>query len=418
MISFWNNDPILQRIGTSRTLISGCEFIVDVPTTPAFAQGEYQRRIARVRAEMESRGLELLVIHNLSNICYLIGFQTLGSYGYGHYAVVVPRRGDVVLLASDFESHNARLYSWVDRVSTYPVLETHGRPLESLAACLREMGAKRGRVGYESGHYSLTIEEWQRLTQIVPDVEWVDAVDVVDRVKQIKSTAEIAVMRRAAALTSVGLLAAYQTAAEGRSDNQIAAAMYQAVVEQGGEYFSLQPIVTSGRRSGIPNSTFRRELLHPGDPIFIELSGCVDRYSAPALRTLSIGPPVVEVRRAYDACRASVEALLTGLRPGRTAADVGQEAGRALRTVEPNLVWHGYYGYSVGIAFPPMCTDCVSGVVITETAPLVLMPGMTFHCNTSLRKLGEFGATCGETVLITETGCEVLTSVSRDLTEC
>lgn len=388
---------------------------MDRPATPVFAQSEYQQRIARVRAEMESRGLELLVVHNLSNICYLTGFQTLGSYGYGHYAVVVPRGGDVVLLASDFESHNARLYSWVDRVSTYPVLETQGRPLDSLAACVRETVAMRCRVGYESGHYSLTVEEWQQLTQRVPDVEWVDATDLVDRVKQIKSPAEIAVMRRAAALTSAGLVAAYEAAAEGRSDNHVAAAMYQAVIKGGGEYFSLQPIVTSGKRSGIPHSTFRREPLRCGDAILIELSACVDRYAAPALRSLSIGPPSKDVHRAYDACRASVEALLEGLRPGRTAAEVAEEATRALRAVEPNLLWHGYYGYSVGITFPPMCTDCVSGVLITEAAHLILAPGMVFHCNTSLRKLGEYGTSCGETVLIAEHGCEVLTSASREL---
>jgi Xaa-Pro aminopeptidase len=40
---------------------------------------------------------------------------------------------------------------------------------------------------------------------------------------------------------------------------------------------------------------------------------------------------------------------------------------------------------------------------------------MTFHASTSLRKLGEFGVTVGETVTVTEAGCEVLTDVPRGL---
>ena len=39
---------------------------------------------------------------------------------------------------------------------------------------------------------------------------------------------------------------------------------------------------------------------------------------------------------------------------------------------------------------------------------------MVFHINTSLRKVGEFGVTMGDTVLVTETGCETLTKVPSE----
>jgi len=41
---------------------------------------------------------------------------------------------------------------------------------------------------------------------------------------------------------------------------------------------------------------------------------------------------------------------------------------------------------------------------------------MVLHCNTSLRDVGRCGAACGETVLITDEGREVLTSYPRELT--
>src|SRR5438445_387278 len=80
--------------------------------------------------------------------------------------------------------------------------------------------------------------------------------------------------------------------------------------------FEIVPIVTSGRRSGIPHTTFRRVRLEAGDPVFIEVCGTYQRYSAPMLRTASIGEPAPEIRRAFDTCRASVEALIAEIRPG------------------------------------------------------------------------------------------------------
>jgi len=391
---------------------------ISAPLTPAFPREEYEQRTLRVRAEMAARGLDLHVCHNLANICYLTGFQTLGSYGYGHYAAIVPREGSPVLFVSDFESHNARLYAWIDRLATYPVADTRERPLDTLAVCLQEMGLRSRRIGFEPGHYSLTVEEWRRMRELLPDIAFVGALDLVDQVKQIKSPAEVDILRRAASLTTAGLRAAREVAREGCDDNALAAAMYQAVVSRGGEYFSLQPIVTAGARSGIPHSTFRRAALQSGDPVFLELSACVDRYSAPAMRTLCIGPPSDPVRNAADACRVTIEALMSAIGPGRVARDVAQEASRVLRSTGVDLLWHGFYGYSVGLTFPPMCSDCVTDVAIAESSSLILEPGMVFHCSISLRKVGEFGVACGDTMLITSSGCEVLTQSPRELAVC
>ena len=70
-------------------------------------------------------------------------------------------------------------------------------------------------------------------------------------------------------------------AREGAPDTAVAAAAYDTAIRQGAEYFSLQPIVTVGPRSGIPHSTFRRVPLRKGDCAFIEVSAAFERYAAP-----------------------------------------------------------------------------------------------------------------------------------------
>lgn len=379
----------------------------------AFTESEYRRRLGAVQAEMAKEGLSAAVLVNLANVCYLSGFQTLGSYGYGLYALVVPAQGDPVLFSSDFESHNAKIDSWVRDVVTYQVMEE--APAAQLGRLLCDRGLARGRVGVERGHYAMTVEQFDAFAGELSSATLVEAAPILDRVKLVKSDEEIAVMRRAAALTTAGTLAGIEAAREGATDNDVAAAVYQTVISQGGEYFSLQPIVTSGRRSGIPHSTFRRSRLEKGDNVFIEVSASYQRYSAPLLRAVTIGEPEADVRRAFEACRASVEALTAKLCSGASSREAATAAGRALRAIEPGLVWHGYYGYSVGLTFPPACCDCQNGD-ITEHADFELCAGMVFHCNTSLRKIGAFGVTLGDTVLVTDTGCEALTTVPRRLT--
>ena len=360
---------------------------------------------------MAARGIDLLLCHNLANICYLSGFQTLGSYGYGHYALLVPGQGEPILFASDFESHNAGIGSYVSEIVTYGVqLGGSAGPVAALAELLQDRGWAQGSIGYETSHYAMTLGEFANLSERLPDAAWIESTDLVDRVKVIKSAEEIDVMRRAADLTTAGMNAAIGACRAGRCDNDVAAAAYQSIISGGGEYFSLQPIVTSGRRSGIPHSTFRRTPLATGDVVFIEISATIERYAAPSLRCVSLGQPSAELKRAYDACHAGVQCLMQMIAPGAEGRVVAMEAGRRLRAIAPDMTWHGYYGYSVGLNFPPACSDCVTGIcTITEGGELPLQAGMMFHCSVSLRQIGQYAATRGDTVLVTEDGCEALT---------
>ncbi|MEA2582058.1 MAG: Xaa-Pro dipeptidase, partial [Thermomicrobiales bacterium] len=72
-----------------------------------------------------------------------------------------------------------------------------------------------------------------------------------------------------------------------------------------------------------------------------------------------------------------------------------------------------YYAYSLGIGFPIDWNDCP--VVIKHGESFVLEPGMVFHCTTSLRDTAKYGTAFSETVLITDSGAEVLTEVPREL---
>ena len=209
------------------------------------------------------------------------------------------------------------------------------------------------------------------------------------------------------------MAAAINAAEVGSTDNDVAAAAAQAMVTAGSEAPCMSPIVTSGRRSGILHSTHKRIPLGAGDPVFIELGGCYQRYTSPLIRTLSLGDPSSEFRDAADACLAALNAVITTVKPGIPAASVAERGWEEISRAGSDFVFHGNFGYTVGAGFPPSWADGTGLLELEQD--MILESGMVFHHPVAIRRLGRFAVGFSETTVVTPDGCEVLTTTPREL---
>lgn len=376
----------------------------------AFPVAEYQARVRKVQKAMAARKLDGLLVHNMAGICYLTGLESIAVHKY--WLCLVPNSGDPVLLVQDFESHNVRLSSWLEKVETYAIGADHVEATRRLLQARKLTGAA---LGVEMGSLSsLSVQDYLRLREALPKANLVKATDLVPAVAAIKSPAEIAHHRAAARISSAAMQAAIAAVREGATDNDIAAVAAERMLRAGSEYFCYQPIVTVGRRSGVPHSTFRRVTIRRGDPVFMEFGACIHRYSSPLMRTAVVGPPSDKMNRMFGMCLRSVNTSIEQLRSGVTAGDVAARAAKALGSLPRGWIWHGIHAYSIGLGFPPEWADC-DDIEVSSGGKAELRTGMVFHCSTSIRDPWQLGMTCSETVLITEKGCEVLTSVPREM---
>lgn len=374
----------------------------------SFPVVEYQSRLRKVQAELARRDIDVLLCHTVAGICYLTGFES--ALWCKYTLAIVTREGAPILLAQDFEMPNACATVWCDDRVTYPC---HGDPIAATSDLLRARGLDRLRLGLELNRWSLSVPVHQQLCAALAGCTLVDATAVMDRVMRVKSPAEIAVIRQAAGITSRGMIAALDRVRSGATDNDVAAAAYLRLMEDGSEYMAVTPIVTVGARSSIPHSTHRRVRIGAGESVLVEVGACVHRYSTPCMRTV-LTTPVPDLPRAMaEGCRASVTEVIRRMRPGAIGDEVAAHADRVIHEFSSRYVWHGIYGYSVGIGFPPDWND--TSAMVMRGSDLVLEPGMVFHVSTSLRKVGTCGVAFSETVLVTETGAEALTSVPADL---
>ena len=383
--------------------------LLEMPKELAFGAEEYAARLARVRAAMAAAGLEVLLLHGLPNICWLTGFQTPLCDWY--HCLVVPAEGELLLQCCDTElaQQNSRL----TRIAVV-LWERMDEAGDQLAGLLRDLGAGGRRIGVELRRPGLNAWTLERLRAGLPDAELVDASDLTPRLRAVKSPAEIDCMRRSARLTDLGMAAGIAAIRAGGQDNDVIAAASQAMLAAGSEFFSIQPIVRSGWRSGVVHATGKRVALARGDNVFMEFGGVFQRYCAPLLRTVVIGPPDDRQKRLGEAALATLERLYAAVKPGRSVRDVARETAQGYAHLRGEIQTRGYHAYSVGISFPPVWVEHSLG--IRDDADDILRPGMTFHTPRSLRVPGQLAMGYSETILVTDSGCEALTRHPRALT--
>lgn len=361
---------------------------------------EYRRRWQAVLANMAAAGLDALLVRAPENITWLTGYETPGYYKY-HCLIVSPGM-DPVLILRRFECLNVAEYAWITRI--VPVDDWESPPTVT-GKVLRELGLTSGRVGIEKRGWFYTVEEHEQLTESLPDVSLVDAGRVVWDGRLIKSDEEIEVMRRSAGIVDKAMLAGYELARPGISDDVINAEVHRVIFEAGGEYMSLPPFILSGERTCLPHQTARSDILGERDLLFMEISATKFRYCAALMRTLFIGEPTDRQRRVAEACIAAVNTAMETIRPGVTAEEVDIRARAEVEKAGFGEYFRHRLGYSIGVNYPP---DWGEGEILSlcRGEPRVLEEGMTFHMVPLCLIYREFGIGFSETVRVTATGCE------------
>jgi len=180
----------------------------------------------------------------------------------------------------------------------------------------------------------------------------------------------------------------------------------------GFERQAFDTIVGSGPHSALPHYRAGERVLTSGDLVVLDFGGVLDGYCCDLTRTVSIGPPSPEARRLYTAVYDAHQAAIAAIRPGVESTAVDAAARSVLESRGLGEAFgHGTgHGLGLNVHEEPRITRPRSDV---PAVPLV--PGMVFTVEPGAYLAGFGGVRIEDDVLVTETGCEVLTSVPREL---
>ncbi|MBW3601651.1 MAG: ectoine hydrolase DoeA [Actinobacteria bacterium] len=371
-------------------------------TALPFSLDEYDQRLAKVRAAMDARGIQVLVATDPSNMSWLTGYD--GWSFYTHQAVVVTLDAPPLWWGRMMDTNGARrtVYLGEDRIVGYPddhVQSTERHPHQHLAALLADHGSGAARVGVEMDNYYYSAAAHGHLTAGLPHATFVDATGLVNWARIIKSEREIDYMRRAARIVERMHRRILDLIEPGLPKNELVAEILHTGVAGadgfGGDYPAVVPMLPSGADAAAPHLTWDDRPFRAGEATFFEIAGCYRRYHAPLSRTVFLGRPPEAILRAEAAVLDGLEAGIDAARAGNRASDIARALYTALERA--GIERSGRCGYPIGLSYPPDWGERTISIRTSDDS--VLEPGMTFHFMPGLW-MWDWGLEITESILI------------------
>ena len=224
---------------------------------------EYERRLRELRERMQYRRLDAVVITDPENLMYLTDYQTTG-YSF-FQALVVPLESEPFMITRRMEESNVHERTWVENTRPYP---DTGDAIQMLVESLREFGLASKSVGYERNSYFFPAYHQDSIHTTFTRGQLLDCFGIVEQGRIRKSAYEIEVMKKAAHAAEAGMKAGFDACAAGVTENEIGAAISNAMFCAGGEPPAVMPYVTSGPRSMIGHATWEGRTVQPGNMCF------------------------------------------------------------------------------------------------------------------------------------------------------
>jgi len=338
-------------------------------------------RIERLRESLE----EPLLVSAPANVVYLTGFSSSNA------AVLV--EPDRVVLFSDFRyAEAARAVEGAEFVQAARDLYTF------LAEQLS------GRVGFEAE----VITYRQHASLHAGGIELVPRYGLVEALRAVKDEDEIALIRRAAEITSQALERFAEEQFTGRTERDLAWRLDELYHELGGDGPSFESIVAGGPNGARPHSRPTDRKIEPGETVVVDSAARVGAYKADCTRTFATGPLPDRLQEAYDVCLRAQLAALDSLRPGISGIDADLSAREVI--AEAGLGDHFGHGLGHGLGLevheaPRLARE--SRDTLAERHVVTVEPGIYLE--------GIGGIRIEDLVVVREGEPEILTSFTKEL---
>jgi Xaa-Pro dipeptidase len=372
-----------------------------------FPRNEFDDRLQIIQSVLNEKNLSGYLLFNPENIYWLTGYQTIGYFTF--QCLYVPNEGMPAIVS---RLVNKGLGKATPTIGEFIGIGDTDDPTDVLVSFLKESADLSKPIGIETAAWYLTVKDYQDLIQKYA-ADFIPCNGIIEPHRIVKTDAQIDRIRSAARAAEAGLNAAINEIAPGKTENDIAAAMYQANIANGSEYLGHPPLVVSGERTALCFSMWRRNIIRRGDVVLLEAAGCVDRYHAMVARSVVVGEPTNQHKEASDAIIGVLNAAIEAIKPGITCGEADASCRKIVKDIGLDRYFNHRAAYGIGIGFPPNWSEGhIYSIRPDDTT--ILQPNMTFHVVPTLF-MKDFGMCFSDSVRVTETGCEVITNFPRKL---
>ncbi|HEX8815084.1 MAG TPA: Xaa-Pro peptidase family protein [Terriglobales bacterium] len=357
---------------------------------------DYRARLRKLQSTLTQKGLDALLVTSLPNIRYLCGFT-----GSAAALVVTPKTA----------------FFFTDgRYTEQARDEVRGAKIKigkkaALAAASEYLAADKTRgsrkLGVEADHLSLL--DGQRLKRTVgPKVRIRPVSGLVEGQREVKDAEEIGLVRSAVELGSSLFEVALKTIRPGVAEAEVAAEMEYAARQAGAEAMSFETIIAAGERSALPHGRASSSRIPAGGFVVCDFGVILAGYCSDMTRTVYVGRPSASERDMYEAVREAQQAAVEAVGPGVGVGEVDRAARNVLKKKGLGRYFTHSTGHGVGLEIhePPR-------IAAGQNESLAL--GMVITIEPGAYIPGRGGVRIEDMVVVTNNGCEVLTTTPKEL---
>jgi Xaa-Pro aminopeptidase len=362
----------------------------------AFAGDNRLERRNALAVQLAPLKADALLVSFLPNVRYLTGYT--GSNGL----LLLQASGEATFFTDP--RYRIQAAAEVDcrvKVSSGPILPD----VVALAAKskVRRLGFEKSRIGFEQ--YEFLKSKLPVRCSLEP------LAGLTEALRMVKSEAEIALIRRSVELNSKAFEAALRTFRPRRTrEADLATEIDHQIRKLGAERPAFETIVASGPRSALPHARPSQTIAGKNELLLIDMGATLEGYASDMTRVVFLGRPSSRIKRIYRAVLEAQQAAIDAVRPGVTAGHVDRQARRSLRAQKLDRAFVHSTGHGLGLEIhePPR---------LGKKEKTRLQEGMAITIEPGAYVEGLAGIRIEDTVVVTKTGCEVLTPTSKELRE-
>jgi Xaa-Pro aminopeptidase len=375
-----------------------------------------EQRLARLNAALDESELGALLTFDFSNIRYMTATH-IGTWAMDKLIrfALLPRGGLPVVWDFGSAARHHQLYNpWLDGTSRaragistlrgafHPDAGIATEVARKIAEVLKEHGLENEPVGVDI----IEMPVHQALADA--GLRVVDGQQVFLKARRIKTPDEITLLTQACSMVDAAYEELYRFLRPGVRENECVGLVSKVLYDLGSEYVEGVNAISGERCSPHPH-VYSDRLIRPGDPAFFDILHSYMGYRTCYYRCFAVGSASPAQRDAYVRCREYMDQAIAQVRPGATTADIVAVWPRAEEFGFPNeeAAFALQYGHGVGLS---IWEKPIFSRLVSLDYPETLEEGMVFALETYWPAAdGWSAARIEEEVVVTATGCEVIT---------
>ena len=269
------------------------------------------------------------------------------------------------------------------------------------------------KIGFDPTQ--LTVSTHRALHDGLPGTSLVAVSGLVEKLRAVKSATEIAKIERSVQINSEAFVRTMRRAKSGMSESEVAAELDYQMRKLGAEKPAFDTIVAAGPNSALPHAHPSSHRILENELLLIDMGAFVEGYASDMTRMVHFGPPPARTKQLYNAVLEAQLAALDTVRAGVAVTKVDAAARNVLKKYGFDKAFVHSTGHGLGLEIHELPKIGRPAKTATKQPEVKLETGMAITIEPGAYLEGFNGVRIEDTVVVTETGCRVLTPTTKEL---